>query len=197
MNLNNKGLQFIIDQETGGEDEYNRHPEWPGESSGVTIGIGYDLGYNDPSTISRDWTKHFDRIDLARLVAVSGLKGEDAHAKLPFLKDMTIPWSAALDVFKEVTVPKFYLQMLRIYPQADDLEPEQTAALLSLVFNRGSSLSGDRRREMVGIKEALAKGNLRDVPPLFRNMKRLWPDTLGLRLRRDREADLFSGDSVA
>lgn len=191
MNLNNKGLQFIIDQETGGESEYNKHPEWPGEASGVTIGIGYDLGYNDPLTVSRDWGQHVDRIDLARLVAVSGIKGTDAHAKLPFIKDMTIPWSSALDVFKEVTVPKFYLQMLRIYPQADALEPEQTAALLSLVFNRGASLSGERRVEMAGIKEALAKGNIDAIPDLFRDMKRLWPNTLGLRLRRDREAELF------
>ena len=191
MNLNNKGLQFIIEQETGGEDEYNKHPEWPGEQSGITIGIGYDCGFNEASTISRDWATKVDRIDLARLVAVSGLKGEEAHAKLPLIKDMTIPWEAALEVFEEVTVPKFYAQMLRIYPQADELAPEQTAALLSLVFNRGSSLSGERRVEMVGIKEALAKGDLDEIPDLFREMKRLWPNTLGLRLRRDREAELF------
>jgi hypothetical protein len=192
MNLNSNGLRFIIEQETGGEDEYNKHPEWPGEASGITIGIGYDLGYNEPNTVSREWSQHVDRIDLARLVAVSGLKGEAAHAKLPLIKDMTIQWSAALDVFKEVTVPKFYAQMLRIYPQAETLKPEQTAALLSLVFNRGASLSGERRAEMAGIKEALAKNELGRVPDLFRDMKRLWPDTRGLRLRRDREADLFA-----
>jgi len=192
MNLNNDGLRFIIEQETGGEDEYNKHPEWPGEASGITIGIGYDLGYNDALTVSRDWSAHVDRIDLARLVAVSGVKGADAHAKLPFIKDMTIPWSAALDVFKEVTVPKFYAQMLKIYPQADFLEPEQTAALLSLVFNRGNSLSGPRRQEMLEIKVALANNELDKIPDLFREMKRLWPDTRGLRLRRDREADLFA-----
>jgi hypothetical protein len=191
MNLNSNGLRFIIEQETGGEDEYNKHPEWPGEASGVTIGIGYDLGYNDALTVSRDWSAHVDRIDLARLVAVAGIKGAEAHAKLPFLKDMTIPWSAALDVFKEVTVPKFYAQMLRIYPQAETLKPEQTAALLSLVFNRGASLSGPRRVEMVEIKAALANGDFDAIPDLLREMKRLWPDTRGLRLRRDREAELF------
>jgi len=191
MNLNNKGIKFIIEQETGGENEYNKHPEWPGEQSGITVGVGYDCGYNGPSEISRDWSAHVDRIDLARLVAVSGLKGEQAHAKLPLIKDMTIPWSAALDVFKEVTVPRFYAQMLRIYPQADELAPEQTAALLSLVFNRGASLSGERRVEMAGIKEALAKGDLDEIPDFLRAMKRHWPNTLGLRLRRDREAELF------
>jgi hypothetical protein len=191
MNLNSNGLRFIIEQETGGEDEYNKHPEWPGEASGITIGIGYDCGYNDALTVSRDWSGRVDRIDLARLVAVAGIKGAEAHAKLPFLKDMTIPWSAALDVFKEVTVPKFYAQMLRIYPQADDIAPDQTAALLSLVFNRGASLSGPRRVEMVEIKAALANGDMKAIPDLFRDMKRLWPDTRGLRLRRDREATLF------
>jgi len=192
MNLNSKGIQFIIDQETGGQSEYNKHPEWPGEASGITVGIGYDCGYNDASTISRDWSGHVDRIDLARLVAVSGLKGEAAHAKLPLIKDMTISWSAALDVFKQVTVPKFYAQMLKIYPQADSIEPEQTAALLSLVFNRGNSLNGPRRQEMLEIKVALANNELDKIPDLFREMKRLWPDTRGLRLRRDREADLFT-----
>ena len=191
MNLNNDGLRFIIEQETGGEDEYNKHPEWPGEASGITIGVGYDCGYNDASTISRDWSGHVDRIDLARLVAVAGLKGQAAHAKLPLIKDMTISWSAALDVFKQVTVPKFYAQMLKIYPQADSLEPDQTAALLSLVFNRGNSLNGERRLEMLEIKVALANNELDKIPDLFREMKRLWPDTRGLRLRRDREADLF------
>jgi len=88
-------------------------------------------------------------------------------------------------------VPKFYAQMLRIYPQAETLKPEQTAALLSLVFNRGASLSGPRRVEMVEIKAALANGDFDAIPDLLREMKRLWPDTRGLRLRRDREAELF------
>jgi hypothetical protein len=44
---------------------------------------------------------------------------------------------------------------------------------------------------MAGIKDALAKGDLDAIPDLFRDMKRLWPNTLGLRLRRDREAELF------
>jgi len=192
MNLNSKGIQFIIDQETGGQSEYNKHPEWPGEASGITVGVGYDCGYNQASEISRDWSGHVDRIDLARLVAVSGLKGEEAHAKLPLIKDMVIPWSAALEVFRDVTIPKFYAQMLKIYPQADSLEPEQTAALLSLVFNRGSSLNGPRRQEMLDIQKALASDDLDKIPDLFRGMKRLWPDTRGLRDRRDREADLFT-----
>jgi len=97
-----------------------------------------------------------------------------------------------MEVFEEVTVPRFYLQMLRIYPQADELEPNQTAALLSLVFNRGASLTGERRREMLEIQSALKTGAVAQVPDLLRSMDRLWPNTKGLRLRRHREADLFA-----
>lgn len=192
MNLTREGLNFIIDQETGGRDEYNRHPEWPGEASGITIGIGYDLGYNSSTTVSKDWAEHVSRADLARLVACAGIRGQDAKLLLCSVRDMTILWESAIEVFEEVTVPKFYLQMLRIYPQADELEPNQTAALLSLVFNRGASLSGDRRREMLEIQSALKTGAVHQVPDLLRSMDRLWPDTKGLRLRRHREADLFA-----
>ena len=192
MNLNKAGITFIIEQETGGQDEYNRHPEWPGEQSGVTIGIGYDLGYNGAGVISQDWEEHVSRADLSRLTACAGIKGAFAKELAHQLRDISISWDSAVEVFEQVTVPKFYLQMLRIYPQADELEPHQTAALLSLVFNRGNSLSGDRRREMLEIQTALKNGDLAQVPDLLRSMDRLWPETKGLRLRRHREADLFA-----
>lgn len=192
MNLTREGLDFIIEQETGGRDEYNRHPEWPGEASGITIGVGYDLGYNLSTAVSQDWSQHVSRPDLARLVACTGIRGQDAKLLLCSVRDITIDWESAIDVFERVTVPRFYLQMLRIYPQADELEPHQTAALLSLVFNRGASLTGDRRKEMLEIQTALKTGELAQVPDLIRSMERLWPDTKGLRLRRHREADLFA-----
>ena len=192
MNLTREGINFIVEQETGGRDEYNPRPEWPGEASGVTIGIGYDLGYNSSTAVSQDWGQHVSRTDLARLVACSGIRGEDAKMLLFSVRDISIPWESAMEVFEEVTVPRFYLQMLRIYPQADELEPNQTAALLSLVFNRGASLTGDRRREMLDIQNALKAGDLTQVPDLLRSMDRLWPNTKGLRLRRHREADLFA-----
>ena len=192
MNLTRNGLNFIIERETGGPDEYNPHPEWPGEASGITIGIGYDLGYNSAASISREWSEHVPRADLARLVGCTGIRGMDAKLLLCSVRDIRIAWDSALEVFEQVTVPKFYLQMLRIYPQADQLEPNQTAALLSLVFNRGTSLAGDRRREMVAIQTALSAGKLAEVPDLLRSMQRLWPDTKGLRVRRELEAELFA-----
>lgn len=58
MNISQAAFDLIVNEETGGQAYYNRteiHPDWPGGASGVTIGIGYDCGYSDPSTIRADW----------------------------------------------------------------------------------------------------------------------------------------------
>ena len=44
---------------------------------------------------------------------------------------------------------------------------------------------------MADIQLALKQGNLEEIPDLLRSMKRLWPETAGLRIRRDDEASLF------
>jgi peptidoglycan hydrolase-like protein with peptidoglycan-binding domain len=43
-----KTVAFIAREEVGGRDYYDSscaRPAWPGGDSGVTIGVGYDLGY--------------------------------------------------------------------------------------------------------------------------------------------------------
>jgi len=94
-------------------------------------------------------------------------------------------------VFNKCTVPRFYAQMVRIYPEAATIDPDAACALLSLVFNRGSSLNGERRKEMADIQTALKKNDLPAIVGLLREQKRLWPDSKGLRNRRDAEADFF------
>jgi GH24 family phage-related lysozyme (muramidase) len=68
-------------------------------------------------------------------------------------------------------------------------------ALLSLVFNRGTSLQGGRREEMRKIRELLATGStkeqtLEEIATQFRKMKSLWigKGLDGLVIRREREA---------
>jgi GH24 family phage-related lysozyme (muramidase) len=94
-------------------------------------------------------------------------------------------------VFKETTVPSWYLKTLRIYPNTQDLPGDCAAALVSLCFNRGTSLSGERRKEMVEIQLLLGGKKYADIPAQFRAMTRLWPNSKGLRRRREEEADLF------
>ena len=196
MNLSARGIKAIIGWETGGEHEYNPQPEWPGESSGVTIGIGWDLGMTPFAETTRAWSHHLPASTLAALVGVSGRHGEAAQTVLPYVRHLTIPWAAALSVFEEVTLPTFYLRTLRIYPQAEELSGDCAAALVSLVFNRGAALSGDRRREMCNIQALLKTGNLKEIPNQFREMTRLWPNSKGLRRRREEEADLFEAGLV-
>lgn len=192
MNLTKKGIAWIAEQENS-VDCYVSRPEWPGESSGLTIGIGYDLGYNSQFQFETDWASVLPDDQIRRLSGCCGLKGEAAQHLPPQFADIHISREAALDVFERVTVPRFYLQTLRIYPQTIDLPPDAAAALVSLVFNRGTKLDGERRVEMAQIKAALTARNWAAIPGLFRAQKRLWPDTEGLQARRDREADLFAG----
>jgi hypothetical protein len=196
MNLTTKGIQAIINWETGGESYYDPQPEWPGESSGVTIGIGWDLGMTPFAETTRAWSPHLSASTLAALVGVSGRHGEAAKVVLPYVRHLTIPWAAALSVFEDVTLPTFYVRTLRIYPQAADLPGDCAAALVSLVFNRGTSLSGERRREMCNIQALLRTGNLKEIPKQFREMERLWPNSKGLKRRRNEEGDLFDGGLV-
>jgi len=190
-NLSPKGIKAIIGWETGGESGYDKHPEWPGEKSGITIGVGWDLGHTPATETSRAWSQHLDSNTLAALVSVSGRKGQDAKVVLPHVRHLVVPWESALAVFEEVTIPTWYLRTLRIYPQVGEIPGDCAAALVSLVFNRGASLTGDRRKEMLRIQELLRVGELDKIPEQFRAMKRLWPDSRGLRRRRDEEATLF------
>jgi hypothetical protein len=191
MNLSQRGIEAIIDWETSGERYYKRNPIWPKESSGITIGVGWDLGHTPATETARAWTPHLDAATVAALVGVSGHKGEAAKARLPHVRHLVVPWGAALTVFDNVTLPTWYLRTLRIYPQLVDLPGDCAAALVSLVFNRGPSLTGDRRREMLRIQELLRVGEPQHIPKQIRAMKRLWTESGGLRRRRDEEAQLF------
>jgi hypothetical protein len=191
MNLSKRGLDAIINWETGGEKYYDKHPEWPGEQSGITIGVGWDLGHTSATETTRAWSPHLDAATLTLLVSASGHKGEEAKQILPHVKHLVVPWESALAVFRDVTIPSWYLKTLRIYPQLVDLPDDCAAALVSLVFNRGPSLSGERRSEMIEIQRLLRTGELESIPSQLRAMCRLWPNSKGLRRRREEEADLF------
>ena len=72
------------------------------------------------------------------------------------------------------------------------LPPDAQAALLSIVYNRGASLTGDSRREMKNIVPLVSNKDLRGIAAEIRSMKRLWttPATRGLITRREKEAVL-------
>jgi hypothetical protein len=187
-----RAVAALIGWEVGDRAEYEKteaRPTWPGDDSGVTIGIGYDLGY-EPA-IRDDWGPHLPADVVQRLAAVGGRIRAAAVSALAGLHDIVVPWDAAVAVFRARTLPRYVALTSATFPGAERLSGDSLGALVSLVYNRGPALDGPTRTEMRGIYDALAEGRAEDVPQLIRGMKRLWPHSADLCDRRDGEALLF------
>jgi hypothetical protein len=201
--LSKKSLDLILEFEVGGgENYYNKflkNPTWPGEQSGVTIGVGYDLGYVNKTEFSEDW-KDLPKDIFNRLYKIVGIKGYTAKNLIRGLKDVNIPWDLALKVFNNKTVTKFYNLTKQTFPNFDNLPEDAKGGLVSLVFNRGNALEGDRRREMKLIRDGMKLVSTFDQKALtfianqIRNMKRIWIGgsiEKGMSRRRDAEAKII------
>ena len=201
--LSKKSLDLILEFEVGGgENYYNKflkNPAWPEGQSGVTIGVGYDLGYVNKTEFSEDW-KDLPKEIFDRLYKVVGIKGYNAKNLIRGLRDITIPWELSLQVFNNKTVAKFWNLTKDTFPNFDKMPEDAKGGLVSLVFNRGSALEGDRRREMKLIRDGMRITNTFDQKTLsfianqIRNMKRIWAGgsiEKGMSRRRDAEAKLI------
>jgi hypothetical protein len=168
-------------------------PSWPEVDSGLTIGVGYDLGYASAAQFAADWRDRLPANALATLAPHVGKKGQAAKmaAELPDVRALRIPLPEAWDVFVRRSVPRFFGLTQSAFGEIAPLPEPCRAALVSLIYNRGSGLDGDRRVEMRRIRDLLAADRTGEIPEQFEAMVRLWPDTKGLRIRRRREAALF------
>jgi hypothetical protein len=198
LTCSRKALELILQFEIGSRAQYERlyaQPIWPGGESGVTIGIGYDLGFTPKQQIEADWDPFFEKPERAALAAVQGAKGAAAEQLARGLKHIKIPLAAAEPVFYTSTLPRFARITRDAFPGIEELPPDAQGALLSLVFNRGASFAGDRRKEMKVIRDDVAGGRatLASIADQFEAMQRLWPDARGLRERRVREAEFVRG----
>lgn len=190
--------EVIIKFEVGGRDYYDlkyQQPIWPQGESGVTVGIGYDLGYNTAEQIREDWTGIVENSIVDHLASVAGIKNDEARERAKDLKEkqFKITFDQAHEVFTRSTLPTHGGKTLRTYPGLEQLPPDAQGALLSLVYNRGPSLSGDTRTEMANIKEHVASGDLEAIAMELEAMERVWrgkPIYNGLKKRRDAEAKM-------
>lgn len=194
--ISNKAYNLIVEYECGSKGEFISQlsrPTWPGGASGVTIGIGYDLGYNTREQIAADW-KCLGPNNVATLQTVAGLTGQRARVALSKVRTVVVSWEQALAVFNGRTLARFGSLTGATFPPIKSQHPHGQGALTSLVFNRGSSLSGESRREMLAIRTHLTKGNPSRVPGEIRAMRRLWvgKGLDGLLRRREAEATLFA-----
>lgn len=195
LSISQAAEDLIIDEEVGSKATYiskYQHPEWPGGASGITIAIGYDLGYQSRDGIKGDWGGVVASGMVDAMESVDGLKGEAAHEALPRVRrSITITWDQAIMVFDGVDRPRWIEITAKALPNCDKLAPDCVGSLVSITYNRGASYSadGDRYREMRAIRALMISQQFDQIPAQIRSMKRLWNN--GLVGRREREAQLF------
>ena len=187
ITLTDKTKRLILDFEG-----LNQPSEWPGGDSGVTIGIGYDLGYVTVDQFEFDWGPCFTADQLNRLREAVGKRGIAARNRATRFVDIRIKRKDAKTVFIDRSLPMYALKTEMAFPGITELPPDAQGALVSLVFNRGTSMEGDRRSEMRAIRDAVPRGDLQEIADQLRSMKRLWVNKGldGLLRRREEEAQL-------
>ncbi len=195
LHVSRKGIKQLVQFEISSEGYYRKFlqsPTWPGGASGITIGIGYDLGYCSTAECSKAWSGKISDADLARLTQVTRLKGDTAQEALPSVADIKVPLSAANEVFYLSTLPQYAEDTAKTYPGVELLFADAQTALLSLVYNRGTRLSGSHRVEMKAIQPLVTAQDYPGIAAQIRKMKRLWigKGLDGLLARRDAEAQL-------
>ncbi len=185
--ITDKALRLILEAE--GLDQ---PAKWPGGGSGITLGIGYDLGFVTVQQFEQDWGPILSADQMERLKTVIGLTGGAAKMRAPQFSDIKVTRAQGEEVFKKRTLPLHSGRTEQAFPGVDQLPPDAQGALVSLVFNRGPGMDGDRRREMRAVRDAVARKDLREIAGQIRAMKRLWEGQGldGLLRRRDAEADL-------
>lgn len=187
LTITDKALDLILEAE--GLDQPSK---WPGGASGITLGIGYDLGHVTKTQFETDWKAHLSDSEIDRLKTAIGLTGGSARMRASQFADITVTRQQALEVFKTRTLPLHSRRTEQAFPGVDQLPADAQGALVSLVFNRGADMEGDRRREMRAVRDAVARKDLQEIADQIRSMKRLWVGLglNGLLKRRDAEADL-------
>ena len=192
-----KAIDLIVAEEIGSPGLYTaryQHPGWPGGGSGVTIGIGYDLGQHTADQIRADWSDHLSPDDVESLVLTAGLKGEAANTALIHVRQVVVPIAAAMAVFSESTLPKYAAGTEGALSNCDALTSDGFGVLVSIGYNRGNggwNADDDRHQEMADISDAMDARAFGRSPGLILSMRRLWAVNSDLWNRRTHEADLF------
>jgi GH24 family phage-related lysozyme (muramidase) len=192
-----EALALILEYEVGGGrsyyEKYLSHPTWPGGASGTTLAIGVDCGYYSPQELG----KIFYFLPGNQLDAIKKASGKTGEAGKEYVKqikplNITVNWDQAIEIFNTLTWPKFANLAEHTFPGLDQLCDNAYGALVSLIFNRGSSLSGSSRAEMRTIRELVPKKDYKGIAEELRSMKRIWEGRGldGLLARRDAEAAL-------
>ena len=192
-----KTLDLLLRYEVGGGksyyEKYLSKFTWPGGASGPTIAIGVDCAYYSELELTKIFS-FLAKDEIKRIQEASGKTGDRGkeYAKKLRSAGIVVNWEQAMDIFTNLTWPKFTKLAEKTFPGLSELHPDAYGAIISLVFNRGTSLKGDSRKEMVNIKNLITKKDYKKIAKEFRNMKRIWvgKNLDGLLERREAEAKL-------
>jgi GH24 family phage-related lysozyme (muramidase) len=194
MKLDQAGIDFIVEEETGGKEYYEKVYKstfiWPKGMSGPTAMVGIDIGYYTKDEVDRIFKSLTTEHELDLIQNGRGKKGLLAESYTKKLKGITFTWEESLQVFELYILPKFINYTVKAFPGTEKLCTSAQTALVSLVFNRGMSKRGPTRREMAEIEKLVPRRDYKEIASQIRQMKRLWEKGSGLLGRRDREAKL-------
>lgn len=199
--ISQKAYDLILEFEVSSKEIYEkkfRQPVWPAVKSGVTIGIGYDVGYATKDQLRNDWAGVIDDAMITALERAIGVTGAAAKPLANQLKGIVdVPWSAAIQVHSRTVIPRWVALVQKALPNTASLSANSLGALVSLTYNRGAGgykSAKARFKEMAAIRRHMTdntKNSFAGIPAQIQSMKRLWPGIGGLLRRRDREAQLF------
>jgi GH24 family phage-related lysozyme (muramidase) len=190
-------FDLIVEFEVSSQKVYTRKYRstiWPGGASGVTIGIGYDVGYATTTQLDKDFGDLLPKTMAAALGHAINITGDAARSLAQSLAgSVDVPWEVAIKVHRERVLPRWIGVVERSLANTKILSDDSLGALVSLTYNRGTSFrkAGDRYAEMRAIKDDMDRSDFASIPKEFRSMKRIWPTVPGLQKRREREARLF------
>ena len=165
-----------------------------GRLSGVTIGVGYDLRYASEQEFVSVWKGLLPDAAIDQLKPAVHLAHDEAIKLLPSLQNIEISFAVATAAYGR-QVKTTYERTAEVFEHIDELHPDSYSALVSLVYNRGTSMKDvDSRTEMRKIRDHMAARRFDLIPDEIRAMSRLWkadPGAGGLVRRRELEAELF------
>ena len=193
-----KTLELLFKYEVGGgESYYTKYLSkftWPGGASGPTIAIGVDCAYYSEKELSQIFS-FLPENQIKLICDATGKTGEEGKKYTVTLRTagIAVEWSKAVEIFQKLTWPKFCKLAEKTFPGLTELKPDAYGAIVSLVFNRGTSLTGEKRKEMANIKKLIPTKDYKKIAKEFRNMKRIWigKNLDGLLERREAEAKLI------
>jgi hypothetical protein len=173
LDMPSRAVAFCREEVTSREyyDAHASRPTWPGGASGVTIGVGYDLGYE--SGLDTDWAHLLAPVHIAGLKPWVEVKGAAAEAAIARLHEITIPWYSAWLAFIGWSLPSYFNQTRQAFANSQALPPLCIGVLVSLVYNRGASMTDSPglpgiARRCARFVTPLASGHFDAIPGLLR-----------------------------